>query len=92
MTDQLTPIMEEAPTPDDATIDAYFAGVRFTIQRKFKRLKFMRLLTSDPAGALKLAVGDAEFERLEDIDMTDEDFEALLTEVAQKLVGTNAGN
>lgn len=62
-------------------------GESFRLMRKFKRLKFLRLLGSDPGAALQLVFAPGDFERLEELDMSDEEFNAILEEVSTVLTG-----
>lgn len=62
-------------------------GETFKIRKKFKRLKFMRLLMSDPAEAIRLVFADGEFERLEEMDMDDEDLAKIIEVISEALTG-----
>lgn len=87
---KLGPLATEADNPD--VVKFFFAGEDVLVKTKFKRLKFLDLLTKDPAEALKLALADGEYQRLSEMDMTDEDFSDLMESLAGTLGATSRGN
>lgn len=62
-------------------------GSTFRLKKVFKRLMFLRLLTSDPYAALALVFADGEIERLEGIDMDENGLEQIINSVSEALVG-----
>jgi hypothetical protein len=72
-------------------IEVEILGTTYRLRRKFKRLKFLRLLTADPPAALRLVFADGEYERLEDVDMGDGDMEAVFELISSRLVGGPKG-
>ena len=64
-----------------------FQNETYKMKRKFKRLRFLRLITTDPAEALKLAFPDEEYERLEEVDLDESGLEELMSVIAGQLAG-----
>lgn len=64
-----------------------FNDETYKVKKRFKRLKFLRLLGGDPVEALALAFLPEELERLEEKDMDEAEFEDLLEIVAKTLLG-----
>ena len=85
-----------ATSPIEAEVNPsdylYFTwdGAEYKVKKKFKRLKFLRLLGSDPVGALELAFEPDDFAELEDMDMDEEQLEDLLEITAKTLVGKSS--
>lgn len=77
-----------AELEDSTTIPFEFAGDTFYLKKKFKRLKFLRLITSNPMEALQLVFADGELARLEEIDMDDQDLTTVIEMVSDTLVGS----
>lgn len=69
-------------------IDVEILGSMYTLRKKFKRLKFLRLLSNDPGAALELVFTPESLERLENQDMSEKDLEQVFEEVSNALVGT----
>jgi len=88
MTDQLQALAEDQ---DDSTNFEYL-GRSFRMRKRFKRLKFLRLLQTDPAAAVELAFGPDEYEKVEDLDMTDEEFRAFLSAFADRFAGNSGAS
>ena len=63
-------------------------GIDYNLRKRFPRLKFLRLLSSDPGSALALVFEPSSLERLEEINMSEEDLQAVFEEVSKALVGT----
>ena len=76
----------EGEVADDMKV-IKFQGESYKMKRKFKRLRFLRLITSDPAEALRLAFPDEEYERLEEVDLDDSGLEELMNVIAGQLAG-----
>ncbi len=84
-------------TPVDMPIEAELDNVKyfyftfedeqFRVKKKFKRLKFLRLLNTDPIGALGLAFEADDLATLEDREFDEGEFEGFLEIVATTLVG-----
>lgn len=64
-----------------------FAGETFKMKRKFKRLKFLRQLSSDPGGALSLAFPEDELERLEDLELDEDGLTEVMEAIGKSLTG-----
>jgi hypothetical protein len=62
-------------------------GETFKVKERFKRLKFLRLISDDPVSALELAFDPEDFEALEDREMDQAELEDLLEVVAKTLLG-----
>lgn len=62
-------------------------GETFKVKQKFKRLKFLRLITEDPGAALALAFDEADYDDLEEREMTQAELDDLLEIVAKTLLG-----
>jgi hypothetical protein len=78
----------DAELSSNAYIEVEILGETYQLRRKFKRLKFLRLLSSDPGSALALVFSPESLERLEDMDMDESDLEITFTKVSEALVGT----
>jgi hypothetical protein len=89
MTDQLDTIARE----EDAEVPFVFLGHTYKMRKRIKRLKFLRLINTDPTGALLLCFPEAEYERLEDLDLDADEMRDLLTRIAEEFAGSapNAG-
>lgn len=88
MTDQLDRLIED----QEETLDFEYLGKSFKMRKKFKRLKFLRLLNNDPTAALALAFGPDEYERIEDLDMTDTEFSDFLSAFAERFTGSGGNS
>lgn len=83
-------------TPVEAEVNnreyLYFTwnNEEFKVKKKFKRLKFLRLLGSDPVSALELAFEPEDFEVLLERDIDEAELEDLLEITAQTLVGKSS--
>ncbi len=77
----------ELKAEDDFIVVNIF-GVDYNLKKKFKRLKFLRLLSSDPGSALALVFEPKSLDRLEEIDMSSEQLEEVFKVVSEALVGT----
>lgn len=69
-----------------------YEGQEYRLLQKFKMLKFFKTLQADPVAALELVVHPDDFARLEDVDMSMDDFKNLLEAVSNALSGTDTGN
>lgn len=88
MSDQLQELAED----QDNALDFAYMGQHFKMRKRFKRLKFLRLLQTDPAAAVELAFGPEEYERVEDLDMTDEEFKEFLNAFADRFAGNSGAS
>ena len=67
--------------------------VDLVIPRKFKRLKFTRLLAAnDILGALELIFGKEAVADLEDLEMDEDEFEMFMERLGEAISGTSAKN
>ncbi len=64
-----------------------FNGEVYKVKKKFKRLRFLRLISENPVEAFALAFDESELDRLEDKDLSEEEFEDLLEIVGKTLLG-----
>lgn len=63
------------------------------VPRKFKRLKFTRMIASnDIMGALELIFGRDSVRDLEDLDMDEDEFELFMERLGEAIGGTSAKN
>ncbi len=68
------------------------AGETFTIPKKIKYFKLLRRMNAgDEFGAMEVLLGSEQMERLEELEMTDEDVETLNAEMS-KVMGVEEGN
>lgn len=88
MSDQLQGLSED----QDDSLDFAYLGQTFKMRKRFKRLKFLRLLQTDPASAVELAFGPQEYARIEDVDMTDEEFKQFLNAFADRFAGNSGAS
>lgn len=72
-------------------IDVTILGELYKIRKKFKRLKFLRRLTTDPMSALELIFDADELARLEDQEMTEEEMSEVFDAVSEAMVGGPKG-
>lgn len=87
--------MAVKPTPSDDLLafnEFEFQGERYTTLRKFKIVKFFRLLEQNPITALAEILTEESLSKLEEKDMDMDDFKDLLEVVAKSLGAENAGN
>ncbi|HSN23127.1 MAG TPA: hypothetical protein VLS45_03015 [Methylomicrobium sp.] len=70
----------------DAIVIQY-DGEEYRLRRRFKRLKFMGLLSSDPVAALRLVFEEGELERLEEVDMDENGMMELIETISTALAG-----
>lgn len=82
----------EAEANDEMMKTFEFNGETYRMKRKFRRLRFLRLITRDPVAALELAIPEDELERLEDQEITGDELEALLEAVAKELAGSQGNS
>lgn len=80
------------PANDLETKSFEFQGETYEVKKKFKMMKFFRLINQNPVDALSLALTNESLERLEDLDIDMEDFKVLIENLSQALAGTNSGN
>lgn len=85
MTEATPTVEQELSGLDYHTFE--FNGETYKVKKRFKRLKFLRLLSEDPGGAFALAFTPDELERLEESELSEEEFEDLLEIVAKTLLG-----
>lgn len=65
-----------------------FNGETYKVRKKFKRLKFLRLMgEGELFNAIALALDPEELERLEDSDLEEKELEDLLEILAKTLMG-----
>jgi hypothetical protein len=63
------------------------------VPRKFKRLKFTRLIAAnDILGALELIFGAEKVSDLEDLEMDEDEFEMFMERLGEAIGGTSAKN
>jgi hypothetical protein len=88
MNDEKTPLtaLEDELSNAEFTVVSML-GSQYKILKKFPRLKFLRLVTSDPAAAIQLVLPPAEYDRLEDVVLTNEDLETVLEGLSLALTG-----
>jgi hypothetical protein len=77
----------EAEAADSNVKTFEYAGETFKMKRKFKRLKFLRLLSSDPGSALALAFNADELDRLEDLDLDEDGLTDVMEAIGKSLTG-----
>jgi hypothetical protein len=87
MSDETAPEAIEAEAADSNVKTFEFGGETFKMKRKFKRLKFLRQLSSDPGGALSLAFPEDELERLEDLELDEEGLTEVMEAIGKSLTG-----
>lgn len=75
-----------------ATKDIEFNGVTLTVKTKFKIFKFMKMINTDPIGALTLALTDESQEVVEELEMDFADFEILINKISDALSGADLKN
>lgn len=82
------------PTPaDDYEFKTFeFNGETYRVKTKFKIFKFFKLLGDNPVLAIEQAVEEEDFAKLEDLDLTMDDFTKILEGISNTLGGGNAGN
>jgi hypothetical protein len=66
-----------------------FNGETYQVKKKFKRLKFLRLVNENPFEAFALAFDEAELERLEDKDLTEQELLDLIEIIGKTLLGSS---
>jgi hypothetical protein len=71
----------------ELTIPVEIFGETYHVRKKFKRLKFLRLLTSDPVSALELVFVDGDMERLEELDIDEDQFAEIINAVSESFTG-----
>lgn len=72
-------------------VEFTFNGVTYKAKKKFKRLRFLRMLDEGKLfSAFSLAMDESEYERLEDADLEQEELEDLLEILAKTLLGEKA--
>lgn len=86
--------MNLGPTNSDdpEVLKFFFADTEVLVRRKFKRLKFLRMISTDPVGALDLALAPGELDRLSEMDMSQDDLGELMEALAATIAGTSRGN
>ena len=75
-----------------ATQEIEFNGIKLTVKTKFKIFKFMRMLNTDPIGALSLALDEDSLEAVEEIEMDLADFEKLVNLISDAISGADLKN
>lgn len=82
------------PVPaDDYEVKTFeFQGDFYVVKTKFKMVKFFRLLDDNPVLAIREALEESSYEKLEEIELEMEDFKELLEKISHAMAGTNAGN
>lgn len=81
------------PSDDQLAFNQFeYQGEVYTTLRKFKMVKFFRLLEDNPISAISLILTEESLERLEEMDMDMDDFKDLLEVVAKTLGAESAGN
>jgi len=87
MSDETATTEVEAEAAEEQLKTFEYAGQTFQMRRKFKRLKFLRLLSSDPGNALALAFPEKELERLEDLDLDEDGLTEVMEAIGKSLTG-----
>lgn len=86
--------MPAKTVPTEATagyVEFTFNGVTYKAKKKFKRLKFLRMLDEGKLfSAFSLAMDEEEYERLEDSDLDQDELEDLMEILAKTLLGDKA--
>jgi hypothetical protein len=70
--------------------DIYFIeilGGTYKIKRRFKRLRFMKLIVSDPVAALELIFVPGELDKLQELEMTDDELASVIEAISEVLTG-----
>jgi hypothetical protein len=80
------------PAQDLETKSFEFQGETYDVKKKFKMMKFFRLINQNPVDALSLALTEESLERLEELDLDMDDFKVLIENLSQALAGTTSGN
>ena len=81
------------PARDNSTTqEIEFNGIQLTVKTKFKIFKFMRMLNTDPIGALSLALDEDSLETVEEIEMDLADFEKLVNLISDAISGADLKN
>lgn len=73
-------------------VEIEFDGMTLQVKKSFKIFKFLKLVKEDAIAAISLALTDESLETLEEKEMTMEQFDALMNEVAETLSGVRLGN
>jgi hypothetical protein len=83
----------KATIHDDAvdTVEVSLVGAPYQLKTRFARLKFLRLLATNPAEALAMVFANGGYERLEEVEMSDAEFDAVMEAVSSRLVGGPKG-
>lgn len=94
MTKKDTAALDAVEGEANGTADRSFtiAGETFEIPKKVKYFKLLRRMNAgDEFGAMEVLLGAEQMERLEELEMTDEDLE-ILNEKMAKVMGVEQGN
>jgi hypothetical protein len=88
MNDEKTPLTAlEDELSNAECIVVSMLGSEYRILKKFPRLKFLRLVTSDPGAAIQLVLPASEYLRLEEAVQTNEDLSEVLEGISLALTG-----
>lgn len=89
-----TPAAEAAEAEANGSRRTFQIGdVVLDVPRKWKRMKFLRLLNSgDLWGAMAIVFGEEQVELLEDIELDGEEFQGIAERLGEILGGTTSGN
>lgn len=69
-----------------------YGGETYRVKTKFKIFKFFKTLKEDPTEAIEMIVEPEDFARLEELDLTMDDFKDVLEAASQAMAGTSSGN
>lgn len=86
-------VAESEGAPQEVLFGDPEDGIRLVIPRKWKRFKFMRAVArGDMIAALEAVFGAEAIEPLDELDVTEEQFTAVLEQIAASLGGVEVGN
>lgn len=87
-----TPLADEADTVEADVVKYYFSGGYVLVRRRFKRMRFLRMINTDPIEALAMATGEEEMARLEELDLDEAQFNELMETISNGIGGGTRGN
>lgn len=73
-------------------VQVEYDGEVYFVKKSFKIFKFLKLVREDAIAAMSLALTDESLEKLEDKEMTMEQFSELMNKVAEALTGSSLPN
>lgn len=91
MTKSALKAVEDEAAGTDRTFQV--GDVTLNVPRKWKRMKFLRLLNSgDMWGAMTVVFGAEQVAQLDDVELDADEFQNLAERLGEVLGGTSAGN